>query len=254
VKKITNYHFKDQDVHLEMGHESLIVSYAVFLKYQLKIGMDITPQLEQAINLDLLFDRLYKEAKIFLKKIRTSYEVKQHLLKSTSNSQVIIQVIDTLKTKKYVDDHDYIKRYMQSHPHYGPNKVMFELIKKGIKKEDLYVHLNDMDISLKLQHIIDHCLLKNQTLSHHKKILKCSLYAKQLGYEPHDIQDYLSHKEMNMQDELSSIKIFFVKTQKKLKGDIKEQCQTWIKKAMQQGFSYENAKLFCKELEHDTIL
>ena len=84
--------------------------------------------------------------------------------------------------------------------------------------------------------------------------MKCSLYAKQLGYEPHDIQDYLSHKEMNMQDELSSIKMFFIKTQKKLKGDIKEQCQTWIKKAMQQGFSYENAKLFCKELEHDTVL
>ena len=47
MKTITNYHFKNEDVHVEIESETLIISYALFLKYQLKIGMEFTPSLKE---------------------------------------------------------------------------------------------------------------------------------------------------------------------------------------------------------------
>jgi regulatory protein len=251
---ILNYHFKDEDVHIEIEDETFVISYALFLKYQLKLGMELSQSLKEQISNDVLFERLYIEAKKYLKRMRTSDEVKTYLLKISSKEAMIKQVIEDLKDKKYVDDRSYVKRYIQTHEHYGPNKCIFELMKKGIKKDDIQVVLKSIDFKAKLQSIIELCSKKNQKLSHHKKIQKCFMYASQLGYESHHIQNYLSALEQTPMQEDASLKAFFLKTSRKLKGNTYEKCQSWIKKAMQQGFHYEDAKNYCKEIEDETSL
>jgi hypothetical protein len=85
MKSITNYHFVNEDVHLEIEDETLVVSYALFLKYQLKIGMELTSILKEQISNDVLFEHLYREAKKVLKTDENKCdEVRLYLLKITS--------------------------------------------------------------------------------------------------------------------------------------------------------------------------
>lgn len=254
MKTITNYHFKNEDVHVEIESETLIISYALFLKYQLKIGMEFTPSLKEKIENDVLFEHLYLEAKKFLKRMRTSDEVKTYLLKITPKEAIIKQVINDLKDKKYLDDLNYINRYIQTHDHYGPHKYVFELMKKGIKKTDILDMLKTIDFDSKLQDVMLLCSKKNQKLSHQKKLQKCFVYASQLGYEQSQIQAALNNIEKAPIDEATSLQTFFMKTSRKLKGSPYEKCQSWIKKAMQHGYSYEDAKIYCKEIDDETTL
>jgi SOS response regulatory protein OraA/RecX len=251
---ITNYRFINEDVHIEIASETLIISYALFLKYQLKIGLEMTPSLKEQIANDVLFERLYLEAKTYLKRMRTRDEVKTFLLKISSKETIIKQVIDHLKDKKYLDDMSYIKRYIQTHEHYGPNKCVFELMKKGIRKDDIQRVLQSIDFDSKLQHILQVCSKKNQKLSHQKKLQKCYLHASHLGYENSQIQASLTWIEKAPLDEETSLQTFFIKSSRKLKGTPYEKCQSWIKKAMQHGYHYEDAKIYCKVIENETSL
>lgn len=254
MKTITNYHFKNEDVHLEIESKTLVISYALFLKYQLKIGMDFTPSLKENIENDVLFEHLYLEAKKYLKRMRTSDEVRNHLLKISPKEAIIKQVITGLKDKKYLDDQSYIKRYMQTHQHYGPHKCVFELMKKGIKKTEIQDMLKEIDFDSKLQVVIDLCNKKHQKLSHQKKLQKCFMHASQLGYEQSQIQAVLTNIEKAPLDEATSLQTFFIKTSRKLKGSPYEKCQSWIKKAMQHGYRYEDAKQYCKEIDDETTI
>jgi DNA-binding transcriptional regulator YhcF (GntR family) len=49
-------------------------------------------------------------------------------------------------------------------------------------------------------------------------------------------------------DEATSLQAFFIKASRKLKGSTYEKCQSWIKKAMQHGYRYEDAKKYCEEI------
>lgn len=254
MKTITNYHFKNEDVHLEIQSETLVISYALFLKYQLKIGMDFTPSLKENIENDVLFEHLFLEAKKYLKRMRTSDEVNKHLLKISPKEGIIKQVIDDLKDKKYLNDRIYINRYMQTHEHYGPNKYLFELMKKGIKKTEILEMLITIDFDSKLQHVLSLCSKKNQKLSYQKKLQKCFMHANQLGYDQGQIQAALTKIEKVPIDEASSLQTFFIKSSRKLKGSSYEKCQSWIKKAMQHGYRYEDAKTYCKEIDDETTI
>ena len=254
MKSITNYHFVNEDVHIEIEDETLVVSYALFLKYQLKIGMELTSILKEQISNDVLFEHLYREAKKYLKRMRTCVEVRLYLLNITSKEAIINQVIDELKKKNYLDDITYMKRYLQTHEHYGPNKSLFELMKKGIKKSDIQDVLNTIDFDEKLHQVIKRCHKKNHKLSHQKKLQKCYLYASQLGYERSKIQSTLSLIEQTPHDEETSLQAFFIKASRKLKGNTYEKCQLWIKKAMQHGFRYEDAKKYCEEIIDEATL
>jgi SOS response regulatory protein OraA/RecX len=89
---------------------------------------------------------------------------------------------------------------MQTHEHYGPNKCLFELMKKGIKKNDIQDVLNTIDFDEKLHQMSFQalCSKKNHKLSHQKKLQKCYLYASsQLGYEQSKIQATLSNIEQS---------------------------------------------------------
>ena len=91
-------------------------------------------------------------------------------------------------------------------------------------------------------------------MSHQKKLQKCYLHASHLGYENSQIQASLTWIEKAPLDEETSLQTFFIKSSRKLKGTPYEKCQSWIKKAMQHGYHYEDAKIYCKEIENETSL
>jgi len=149
---VKNYTFVKEDVHVDLERETLVISYALFLKYQLKVGMDISDETMHLIQKDRLYEHLYQSAKTFLKRQHTVNEVYTHLEKQSSDQVVITQVIQSLKDKLYV---------------------------------------NDVNFEQRLKDVIASCIQKNKQLSHTKKRQKCYAYASQLGYEQTHIQTHL---------------------------------------------------------------
>ena len=246
---VKNYTFVKEDVHVDLERETLVISYALFLKYQLKLGMDISDETMHLIQKDRLYEHLYQSAKTFLKRQHTVNEVYTHLEKQSSDQVVITQVIQSLKDKLYVNDEDFIKRYIQSHKQYGPKKIVFALNNKGLHKKEIEVQLKDVNFEQRLEDVIASCIQKNKQMSHTKKRQKCYAYASQLGYEQTHIQTHLESISRSADNEAVALKKLWLKKQSKLKGETFEKCQQWLKVAMQQGFRYEDAKKLCQEID-----
>jgi SOS response regulatory protein OraA/RecX len=246
---VKNYTFVKEDVHVDLERETLVLSYALFLKYQLKVGMDISDETMHLIQKDRLYEDLYQSAKTFLKRQHTVSEVYTHLEKKSLDQVVITQVIQSLKDKQYVNDADYIKRYIQRHKYYGPKKILFALKNKGIRTEEIVAQMKDVDFQQRLEDVIASCIQKNNPLSHAKKRQKCYVYANQLGYEQSDIQTHLESITTSTDNEAVALKKLWIKKQSKLKGQAFDKCQQWIRIAMQQGFRYDDAKKLCQEID-----
>jgi SOS response regulatory protein OraA/RecX len=246
---VKNYTFVKEDVHVDLARETLVISYALFLKYQLKVGMDISEETMHLIKKDRLYENLYQSAKTYLKRQHTVSEVYSHLEKQSSDQVVITQVIQSLKDKHYVNDEDFIKRYIQSHKYYGPKKIVFALKNKGVPTKKIEAQLKNVDFQQRLEEVIASCIQKNKHLSHTKKRQKCYVYASQLGYEQSDIQTHLESITTSTDNEAVALKKLWTKKQSKLKGQAFDKCQQWIRIAMQQGFRYDDAKKLCQEID-----
>lgn len=247
---VKNYTFVKEDVHVDLERETLVISYALFLKYQLKVGMVISDETMHLIQKDRLYENLYQSAKTYLKRQHTVSEVFTYLEKQSSDQVVITQVIQSLKDKQYVNDADYIKRYIQSHKYFGPKKILFSLRNKGVHSKAVEAQLKDVDFQQRLEEVIASCIQKNNQLSHAKKRQKCYVYASQLGYEQSDIQTHLESITTSTENEAVALKKLWIKKQSKLKGQAFDKCQLWIRIAMQQGFRYDDAKKLCQEIDN----
>lgn len=245
---VKKYTFVKEDVHVDLERETLVISYALFLKYQLKVGMDISDETMHLIKKDQLYENLYQSAKKYLKRQHTVSEVYTYLEKQSSDQVVMTQVIQSLKDKQYVNDADYIKRYIQSHKYYGPKKIIFALKNKGIRTKEIEAQLKDVSFEQRLEDVIASCIQRNNQLSHAKKRQKCYVYASQLGYEQSDIQTHLESITTSTDNETGALKKLWLKKQSKLKGQTFDKCQQWIRIAMQQGFRYDDAKILCEEI------
>ena len=203
---VKNYTFVKEDVHVDLERETLVISYALFLKYQLKVGMDISDETMHFIQKDRLYEHLYQSAKTFLKRQHTVSEVYAHLEKQSSDQVIITQVIQSLKDKRYVNDEDFIKRYIQSHKQYGTKKIVFALNNKGLHKKEIEVQLKDVNFEQRLEDVIASCIQKNKQLSHTKKRQKCYVYASQLGYDQTHIQTHLECISTSPDNEIVALK------------------------------------------------
>ena len=69
---------------------------------------------------------------------RSEMEILNALDKKGFNKEYITYTIDYLKENKYINDEDFAKSFIadkQNLNKYGPNKIKYELYKKGISKE-----------------------------------------------------------------------------------------------------------------------
>ena len=116
--------------------EKLYLSYEVFLKNRLRKDMEISED---------GFSFLVKEnQKYFIKKKAFDYlgsrlhsynELKLKLLRKKYDKEMVIEILDYLTQKKYLNDYEFGKLYAEEKirtKSWGKNKLKAELYKKGI--------------------------------------------------------------------------------------------------------------------------
>ncbi|MGL6167767.1 MAG: regulatory protein RecX [Fusobacteriaceae bacterium] len=59
------------------------------------------------------------------------------LLKIYKEKEIILNVLDKVEMKGYIDDYNMAKDYIRTHKNYGTNKLKFELMKKGISNSEI---------------------------------------------------------------------------------------------------------------------
>lgn len=75
---------------------------------------------------------------------RTSKEITDKLTKEGFSKETINETIEFLKEYKLIDDLAFAKSFMEAKvKKYGPNKIKYDLYKKGIPKDIIHEVLND---------------------------------------------------------------------------------------------------------------
>ena len=90
---------------------------------------------------------LQKACDYIAKMPKTEKNIRDYLAKKGYEELVINSVIDKMKEYNYIDDVAYAKEYLQSVKDMGVNKIRYNLLKRGIKKNVVDTILCDYDDS-----------------------------------------------------------------------------------------------------------
>jgi len=195
VKKITVMNKNVYKVQIERKHyifyEPIIVKYNIFKdkefsKEEIKEMVEEN-KLEKIINNILYYLNL---------KMRTKKEVFERLEKYKINDLEKEKIIKGLEDKKYLNDENYTKIYINSKlrmTNWGPLKIKEKLKIKGIESEIINKEINNIskkDVKIKLKRIV---IKRNKTKEKTKE--KLYVYLTNLGYPKEMILDEIKKND-----------------------------------------------------------
>ncbi len=249
---VMHYVIKKKHVALTLKDEVLTIPLDVFYKYHMHSGFCFDETLKKHIIEDANYYWCLEDAYKHLKTPKTTYELKQKL--QAHASHVVKQVIQTLLTKKYLDDMAYMKLYHELRPSVGPKKLSYTFKQKGIEHALIDQFIPSIDEQKGLERALEKVLKKTSTKSYQKQKEWIYQHLVSKGFSNALITSALEKtfikEDASEQKHLLSL---FHKTVHKLKGDAYEKCQMWIKKATSKGFSYYDAKKLCEEIMHENM-
>lgn len=155
--KISNYKKKKSNIYeITLSNNEKIELYDdVILKYELLLVKELD---EKKLKEIILYNSNLESYNIALKflnsKLRTEKEIRKKL--ENFNKDAINYTIDRLKCEGYLNDLLYIKSYINDEVNLklsGPNKILFDLKKKGFKDIDIMNYLNTIDANIWLNKI-----------------------------------------------------------------------------------------------------
>ena len=121
----------------------------VIISYELLIDKRITNvKLQKILHDNELLESYYKALKYIGIKMRTEKEIKVYLKKNSYSNDVIEYAIDKLKKDNYLNEELYIQAYINDAINLsfsGPKKIITDLEKLGITKDNILKHLNYND-------------------------------------------------------------------------------------------------------------
>jgi regulatory protein len=181
------------------NQEKLYLSYEVFLRNRLKKDMEIS---EDGFSFLIRENQKYfikKKAFDFLGRRLHSYnELKLKLLRKKYDKDLIGEVLDNLREKKFLDDYEFGKQYAEEKVRlksWGIIKVKSELFRKGVPSGIIDKIISEGDLSS-----LDNALVlaekKMKILArsnYEKRVLSSKLYnyLRSKGYEYDVISEVL---------------------------------------------------------------
>jgi len=133
------------------NQEKLFLSYEVFLKNRLKKDMEISGDGFSFLIRENQKYFIKKKAFDLLGRRQHSYnELKMKLLGKKYDKELIVEVLDNLREKEYLDDYEFGKQYVEEKirtKSWGRNKLKAELFKKGISAEAAGRIIEELDLS-----------------------------------------------------------------------------------------------------------
>lgn len=165
-------------------HEDLI------LKYDLLLTKKVTQKLKEQLLEENKTYTVYNDALKYLNtKMRSIYEMKEHLKTKEYDDKLIDEVTNKLIKEKYLNDEVYATYFINDKINLtndGPYKIIKELEKKRINQEYIDKHITKFTKELQEERI-DKLINKQLKTNHNKSfnILKRKIldYLVNLGYE-----------------------------------------------------------------------
>lgn len=254
VVKITKKRNDSYQIIIETNNEetTYIVAENTIVKYRLLEGKEFNQKELKEIIENSEYEILYLKSIHFISyQMRTISEVKKYLNKYTKKESVINKVISELKTKKYLNDLDFVTHFVEEKQSYdlvGPLYIKEKLVKKGIHYDLIDAALENYDIDLETEKI---CLLIDKELKYpfKKNYQKVKLSFKQKfsskGFHLSAIECAIGEKkELITQniDEDSLIINDIIKLRRQFNLNELGEKQKVIEKLLQKGYSYWTIK------------
>lgn len=160
-------------------------------QYGLKEGMELSTQLIQVIQQDIVIPRARKKAMMLLQyRDRTKEELRSRLLEAQFHQDVVEDAISYVESYGYINDERYIEQYISFQKEKKSKKqLQMELLKKGIAKQEIanYMEENEWDEFDDLRTLVQkRCFGKS--LNEEKELQKQYAYFMRKGYQYSDIK------------------------------------------------------------------
>ncbi len=108
----------------------------IAMKNRLKKGMEITTEELEKLAIESEYSDCFSKALNYVSKtLKTKKQVRTYLLGKGFSEGAIMQAIDRLLEYKYIDDEEYVKKYIEGNSlTEGKNLLSYKLMNKGISK------------------------------------------------------------------------------------------------------------------------
>jgi regulatory protein len=244
-KKKTGY-----EVHL--NDEVLIIEPELKIKYHLTLGMEIDLKTYNLLIDENEFSTFYRMCISTLKKMQTRYELKAMMESKGAKQKIIKQVLSKLEEKKYIDDEEYTKIYIQmKSSSKGPKMLEYELRKKGISPDLITKHLSLIDEQEAISHLLKKKMTSLKTKSKQQKILSLKSYLFSKGFDRSAIEKELFSISFDDDQELLNLAKDYQKLLYKYQHlDLYQKNQQIYQRLYQKGYlSTDIKKIMNQELE-----
>lgn len=239
-KKIRNKYrvYLDNNDSIDL-YENIILKYDLLIKKEIK---DIN-----SIKKDNYREEAYELSLNYInKKMRTTKEIRNYLLKKEYPSNIVEDTINKLKKINLLNDELYIKSYINDRINLsndGPHKIANYLIHNGMDESLVIKYIDNIDknnLKEKLENLIDKKSKTIKNCSGNVKKYKITNYFLNLGYDKYMIEDILSNKNFNSLGGEKEYNKLYNKYSKKYSG---YELENIIKqKLYQKGYDYNEIK------------
>lgn len=185
---ISNISFEKKKFHILFDSgEEIEISEETLIEFGLYKGQEVEDEIIDKLN----FEDEKTEALLlsyrFLQRNKTEKQLIDYLYKNKISGEIIDTVIPILNEKKYLNDEDYARRYLNDAMNikkYGKIKIIYMLRSKGIKNDIIEKIMKDYDYELEYLNAED--LLSKKLDAEEKdpkKINSAKKYLQGRGFE-----------------------------------------------------------------------
>ena len=202
-KKIKNKYkvYFDNDSSIDL-YENTILNNNLLLK------KDISESDLDKIKKDNEKEEIYERSLKYINiKMRSKEEIKKYLSKYKYNNSSIEYVIKKLENNKIINDELYIKAYIYDKINLsndGPNKIKYYLLSEKMDENLINNYIDEIDVEIiknKLNRLIDKKIKSIKNCSGNVLKQKITMYFINLGYSKEMIEEVLSNKDVDNNEE-----------------------------------------------------
>lgn len=246
MKKIVEIIKKNKVYDVQFNDQLITVEPEIFLKYHLKLQLEIDQKTFNALCHDNAFTYFNKLGIAKLKRMLTVHEMQEYLFSKGASEAIVKQLIHHYIEKKYLDDFAYARLYTQlKQTSEGPAMISNKLHEKGISREIIegFTKRIDEQSILKEQLPKKMASIKNKSKKQMIQTLKGFYLRKGFSLEAVD-QVIKKSLSAYSEDEIALIKKNYAKLYRKYstKIDEKELKYFLIQKLYAKGFKIEDIK------------
>ncbi len=127
------------------------ISLETVMKERLKVGQEVDQKdLADIISASDKVEAIEKAVSYCSKALKTKKQVKTYLLGKGYSEDVVWHTIDKLVEYNLINDSEYAKRYLETTSKtQGKRLAEYKLMMKGLKKEDISIVYDDLEIPSK---------------------------------------------------------------------------------------------------------